>query len=265
MLAARAWPNLGATLATRLQLCGTVVLRIDGRRIEGELPGRLGRLLAVHLALNRQREVPRDELLAALWPDEPPAAAEASLSPLLSKVRRVVGHDRIEGRGSLRLRLPAGTWIDLEAAAEGLHRAESASARRDWLGVYGPGRVAQHIAMRGVSPWRRCTVGRRDPPQLEELHVRALELVGEACLEIGGSELNTAERCARRLVVMAPYRESGHRLLMRAHGVRGNPAESLLVYDALRTRLRDDLGAAPSAETQALHRRLLDGSLATPS
>jgi DNA-binding SARP family transcriptional activator len=44
---------------------------------------------------------------------------------------------------------------------------------------------------------------------------------------------------------------------MKALGARGNTAEALLVYDALRTRLRDELGAAPSAETQQLHRRLL--------
>lgn len=44
---------------------------------------------------------------------------------------------------------------------------------------------------------------------------------------------------------------------METLAARGNAAEALLVYDTLRRRLRDELGAAPSAETQALHRRLL--------
>lgn len=250
-------PNLGATLATRIQLCGTLALRLDGRRIESELPGRLGRLLVIHLVANRQREVSRSELLAALWPHDAPAAAESSLSALLSKIRKTLGPERIEGRTSLRLRLPDDAWIDLEAAREGLHRAESAFARGDWFGVYGPGRVAQHVAMRGFLPGEDAPWVADVRSALDEIHVRALELVGAACVEIGGSELNTADRCARRLVDLAPYRESGYRLLMRVLATRGNPAEGLLVYDELRRRLHDDLGVAPSAETQALHRSLL--------
>src|SRR5260221_14598564 len=111
-------PNLGATLVARLQLCGSLVIRLDGRRIEAELPGRLGRLLVVYLVVHRRREGPRGELRSALWPDEPPAAADTSLSALLSKIRRTVGAERIEGRTSLRLRLPSDAWADLEAAAE---------------------------------------------------------------------------------------------------------------------------------------------------
>jgi DNA-binding SARP family transcriptional activator len=244
-------------LVTRLQLCGSLVIRLEDRRVEAELPGRLGRLLVVYLVVHRRREVPRDELLAALWPDEAPAAADTSLSALLSKIRRTFGAERLEGRGSLRLRLPGDAWVDLEAAAEGLHRAESASARGDWFGVYGPGRVAQHVTMRTFLPGEDAPWVAEVRSSLEETHVHSLELVGLACIEIGGSELNTADRCARRLVELAPYRESGYRLLMRVHASRGNPAEGLLVYDELRRRLHDDLGVAPSEGTQALHRSLL--------
>jgi len=257
MLPDRRCPNLGATLATRIQLCGTLALRIDDRRVESELPGRLGRLLVVYLVVHRLREIPRTELLSALWPDDLPAAADTSLSALVSKIRKTLGPGRVEGRTSLRLRLQDDAWVDLEAAREGLHRAESSFARGDWLAVYGPGRVAQHVATRGFlagesAPWTQDVRS-----ALDEILVRSLELVGAACVEIGGSELNTADRCARRLVELAPYRESGHRLLMRVHATRGNPAEGLLVYDELRRRLHEDLGVAPSFETQALHRSLL--------
>jgi len=62
---------------------------------------------------------------------------------------------------------------------------------------------------------------------------------------------------ARHLIADAPYRESGHRLLMETLATRGNAAEALFVYDALRRRLRDELGTSPSAPTQELYRRLL--------
>jgi len=38
---------------------------------------------------------------------------------------------------------------------------------------------------------------------------------------------------------------------------RGNRAEALLVYERLRTVLRDELGSAPGPQSQALHARLL--------
>ena len=81
--------------------------------------------------------------------------------------------------------------------------------------------------------------------RLGELHLRALEAYAQAGLGIGGTELAAAVRAGRELTRRDPYRESGHRLLMNALAREGNTAEALLVYDQLRTRLQDDLGAAP--------------------
>ena len=64
-------------------------------------------------------------------------------------------------------------------------------------------------------------------------------------------------RRQRALVKEAPYRESGHRLLMQTLAARGNTAEAVQVYETLRRLLRDELGVAPSAPTQALHRELI--------
>jgi DNA-binding SARP family transcriptional activator len=239
---------------TRIQLCGRVVAVLDGLRVEHDLPGRQGRLLFVHLVANRLRAVPRSELEQAIWPEDAPDSVDSALSALLSKLRRLVP---LEGRTEVRLVLPSGAWVDLEAAAEGLHRAESAAARRAWTDVWGPARVAQHIAARGFlagedAPW---VVEVRN--RLEGIHLRSLELVAEACLGIGGGELDTAERSTRTLVARAPFREAGHRLLMQVLDARGNRAEALQAYEELRTLLRDELGASPSPATQDVHRRLL--------
>jgi DNA-binding SARP family transcriptional activator len=236
---------------TRIQLCGRLVARLDGRRIEDDLPGRQGRLAFAFLAVNRHRPVPRDELEAALWAER---GASDRLSPLLSKLRALVP---LEGRGEARLALPDDAWLDVEAAAAGVHRAESAIARRDFHGAWSPARVAQHVASRRFLPGEEAPWIDEQRRRLEEIHVRSLELVGRACVEIGGGELDTAERAARSLIALAPYRESGHRLLMEALAARGNAAEALLVYDGLRVKLRDELGASPSSATQELHRRLL--------
>lgn len=236
---------------TRIQLCGRLVARIEGRRVEDELPGRQGRLAFAFLTVSRQRPVTRDELEAALWSER---GASDRLSPLLSKLRALVP---LEGRGEVRLALAPDAFVDVEAAAAGLHRAESAAARGDWAEAWSPGRVAQHVTARGFLPGEDAPWIEAERRRLEEIHVRSLELVGRACVEIGGGELDTAERSARSLIELAPYRESGHRLLMETLAARGNTAEALLVYEALRQRLREELGASPSPATQELHRRLL--------
>ncbi len=44
---------------------------------------------------------------------------------------------------------------------------------------------------------------------------------------------------------------------MEILAARGNGAEALRIYDALRQRLRDDLGATPAPELRELQERLL--------
>jgi DNA-binding SARP family transcriptional activator len=246
--------NLGAGLATRVHLCGRLTAEVDGRQIEVSLPGRQGRLLFAYLVLNRRRSLRRDELFHALWGDDVPAAPQSALSALLSKLRRELP---LEGRSGVRLAFEEDTWIDVEAVGEALHRAEGAVSRRDWGGAWGPARVVQHIASRELLPGEEMPWLDEHRRHLRDAYEHGLELAAQACLEIGGSELATAERTARTLVEVAPYRESGYRWLMRALERGGNRAEALRVYEALRLRLRDDLGSAPSPETQALHRVLL--------
>jgi class 3 adenylate cyclase len=257
-----AWRYLGETLAaenqTRIQLCGRLVACIEGRRLEDSLPGRQGRSLFAYLVANRFRPASRDELIGALWPGEQPVAADNALSALLSKLRRCLGPDVLDGRADVQLRLPGGAWVDVEVAREQLHRAESAVSRSDWTAGWAPARATLHIAARGFLPglegeW--IEVRRRE---LHELRVRALECVAAVGLGLGGNEIASTERSARLLVDLEPFRESGHRLLMETLARRGNVAESLRVYENLRVFLREELGAAPGPETQALHRRLLE-------
>jgi DNA-binding SARP family transcriptional activator len=240
-----------------VQICGRVVAVLDDRRIEEELPGRQGRILFAHLVLHRLGPVSRDELIDVLWPNKPPTGAETSLSALLSKLRRAIGTDRLDGRRFLRLDLGEDPWVDFEAAAESLHRAESAVAQQAWAEAWGPARVVQHIARRGFLPGEDVPWIDEIRRSLEQMYLRSLELVAAASLGVGGSELDTAERAAWALVNAAPYRESGYRLLMRTLDARGNAAEAVQVYERLRRLLRDELGLAPSAMTQALHRELI--------
>ena len=87
--------------------------------------------------------------------------------------------------------------------------------------------------------------------------VRGLECFAAARLGLGGPTLPQAADCARQLIELAPFRETGHRILMEALERSGNVAEALLAYDRLRIMLRDELGVAPSPAVQNVYRRLL--------
>ena len=242
---------------TRIQLCGNLVARVGGRRIEGELPSRQGRLAFTFMVVNRLRPIGRDQLAGALWPVSPPALEATALNAIISKLRRVLGADVLRGRGELRLSLPSDAFVDLEAAREAIHRAEAGVARSDWTAAWGPSRVALHVARRGFLPGEDAPWIDEQRRLLGDIELRALECVAESSLSLGASELDSALRSGHDLVRIAPHRESGYRLLMRAQESEGNVAEALRVYDDLRRRLREDLGIAPGAATQELYRRLL--------
>jgi SARP family transcriptional regulator, regulator of embCAB operon len=238
------WGYVGAKLATRVQLCGQLVVSVDGRRVEGELPGRQGRLLLAYLTLNRLRLLSRTEVVDAIWADR----HDGGLAPLLSKLRRVVPLD------GLRV---SADWVDVEAAADSLHRAESALAQGDPHRAWGPSQVAMFISERPLLAGEEAEWIEDERRSLARLRLRARETYAEAALGIGGTELAAAVRVGRWLVALEPFRESGYRILIEALEREGNGAEAIMVYEQLRTKLREELGITPSERTQESYRRLL--------
>jgi DNA-binding SARP family transcriptional activator len=244
---------------TRIQLCGRLKADVAGRHVTPALRGKQGRVLLAYLVLNRGRPVSRDELIEALWPDDVPADPSASLRTQLSRLRSALGPEALAGRDAVELQLPPATWVDVEAAEHAIQAAEAALAGSEWKQAWAHGNVALNISSRPFlagfeAPWVEEV--RRE---LAELQSRARESIARAGIGLGGSELAGAERSARELVRTAPFRESGYVLLMRALAASGNTAEALRAYERLRKVLKEELGTAPGAEIQALHRRLLTG------
>jgi SARP family transcriptional regulator, regulator of embCAB operon len=248
--------TLASSAPVRVQICGALVIERDGQRLEGRLPGRQGRLLFTYLVVNRHRSMPRDELAEALWREPDPAAIDARLNPLLSKLRRVFGTDAVDGRSTLRLDL-RDSWVDLEAATEAIHLAESAVAQQAWPRAWGPALTALFVAERDFLPGEDAPWIDAIRHQLTELRLRALECYAAAALGVGGTELTAAVRAGRQLSRLAPLRESGYRYLMQALAAQGNLAEALGVYGDLSECLRDQLGVSPSPASRELYERLL--------
>jgi DNA-binding SARP family transcriptional activator len=244
-----------AAPSVRIQVCGRIAVEVDGARREDALPGRQGRLLLAFLVIHLHEPVTVGSLVEALWVGAPPSAAPQALHALLSKLRRVLAC--VLEHGTVQLALPADAWIDLVSARDAVHRAESATAQRDWGRAWGAAQTALFVSRRDFLPGEHLAWTDPVRHELDLLRQRSLETYADAALHLGGAELATAERAGRELITLAPFRETGHRILMRTLDEQGNAAEALRVYTALRLLLRDELGVAPSAETQHLYDALL--------
>lgn len=221
-----------------IQLLGGLRVRLGDTDATSAVGGRVGQLAFAYLVLHRDRAVRRDELAAAIWEENAPADPDAALRVVLSRLRKALGAEAIEGRSEIRLVLPEPAEVDVERLRAG--GPDATSARPDNRELL-PGLEAEWItAERAV---------------LAELRTSTLQAVGQSALQAG--QLEEAERAARRLIAVAPFREAGHRLLIEVLAAREEIAEALRTYEDFRVLLREELGTAPSRELAALHTTIL--------
>ena len=246
----------------RIYLSGRMTLERDGVLLGPEdFPGGQGRMAFAYLVINRQGPVSRSALADALWPGDPPASWDTALSAIVSKLRSLLSRVGVDGSvltgvsGTYEARLPPGTWIDQEAAVDAIHAAEAALQADDPAAAYGPSAVARLIAQRPFLPGVDGAWIEERRARLASVLVRALEC--RARVYLWNDEHPLAVEAAREVVTIRPFRESGYRLLMRAHAAAGNAAEALRVYERCRTVIADELGVGPSAETRAVHEAIL--------
>lgn len=246
----------------RIYLAGGLAIEHGDTLVrEDRFPGLQGRVVFAMLAVAHGSSVSRHELEDELWGAAPPSAPDTAIRAIASKLRGLLADGGLDGNvlasafGAYQLNLPADTWIDVEVAADAIHRAEPALRQGNLRDAVGWGRVADSIAMRPLlagsdGPW---VTGMRE--QLQQVRLRALECLSAAWLAFG--DPGQAARDAKEAVFLDPFREPSHRLLIRSLFLEGNRAGALRAYERCRSVLADELGADPSAETEAVYLEVL--------
>ena len=258
---------LGETMSgvsVRVRLCGALRVEIAGCDISDRLPARQGRLLFAYLVLAGGRAVRRDELAEALWPDRAPRDPASALASVLTRLRNVLGAERLPARTTIRLDLGPDSWVDVDAVAAAPHEAQRALDAGD------PERALEVVVAALtvieeplLADFERDWIEARRR-ELFDLEVPLVEAAVEAGMRIGGGALGQVNRLARRAVERHPLGESVHAAYMRASAARGDSAEALEAYDRVRVRLREELGATPSPALLELHQRLLTAQSVAP-
>ena len=250
----------------RIYLAGELCLTAHGKAVSARrLPGRQGRLAFAYLLAERSRPVPRDELANVLWPQRLPAAYDVALSAIVSKLRGLLYELGVGRRalttasGCYQLTLPADAWVDVEAAKESVHLAESSLRAADPRSAYGHAVVACAVLRRPLLPEAEGSWIEAYRHGFRNLRLRALDCLAQ--IHAWNGENTLALRAAEEAVELEPYRETGYRRLMLLHDHAGNRAEALRVYERLRALLGSELNTRPGAEIQSLFETITSGEI----
>jgi DNA-binding SARP family transcriptional activator len=243
----------------RIYLTGGISIECENQILdERHLPGRQGRLAFAFLTAERHRPISRHELATALWDDGPPREQDTAIDALLSKLRTVLkkaglasDETAIDARGgSVKLRLPASTWVDIEEAADSIDKAEGAIRAGNTSQAWAAAVVAITISRRSFLGDEEAAWIEARRARLKSTTVRGLQCLSEVSTLNG--ELPLAVQYATEIVDLEPFRETAYQNLMRLQARLGNRAEALRVFTKCRELLRDELGASPSPATEAL-------------
>ncbi|GAA1460194.1 ATP-binding protein [Williamsia maris] len=243
--------------AVAIRLIGEVRVVHGGHVVHPRVVGgaRCVEVLA-YLAVNRHREIPQDELAGLLWSDNRPQSWNAALRGVLSRVRDTMelaampaGSVRSRG-GNVRLSLPDGFMTDIE-----LVRRYCAAPDAD-LGV-AVANARRALDLTAAPALAGAAGAWADDVRTETQHLRrrALEIDASGSLTLG--EPARAIASAEGLLALDPLRESAYRTAMSGYLALGERGQALQVAARCRQILDDELGVAPSAETESLYLQIL--------
>ena len=247
---------VGDVAAARL---ADLKFRVLGDLTVGDAPIASAQLATVlaRLLVDRNRTVTEGDLINAVWPEDPPTSARNSLQSKISRLRAVVGNDRVvHGSGGYRLVI-ASHEVDADRFDELVAHARAAGdpgsaigALEEALGLW-RGRPYGHLA---GEDFVKAEAGR-----LEALRRSAEDLHLELAIEVSSPEDVLAE--SERLIERDPFRESAWAVRVRMLARSGRRVEALRELHEYRRRLAQETGLTPSPALVELERSLVDGEV----
>jgi DNA-binding SARP family transcriptional activator/tetratricopeptide (TPR) repeat protein len=240
----RGVPELRVRLLGGLTVEGVPVLSLGSRK---------ARAVLRRLALAEGGHVLAEDLAAAAWPEGLPARWPDQLAVLVSRLRGVVGAERL-------VRHPAGygllaDWLDTTALREHVRAGEAALAAQDVTAALQRGRAAVALLRGPLLPEDGTEAVEEERTALARVAGRARLLTAEAAVASGSpwEALELAVRCRED----DPYDEAALRVQLQALAATSRTATALTTYLEAAEQLRDELGTEPQARTQQVYLDLL--------
>jgi predicted ATPase/DNA-binding SARP family transcriptional activator len=235
----------------RICLLGRLQVQSDQTKLTHLAMRRAGALLSC-LVMRAPHPVPREELLALLWPKEPSDTARNRLRVLLSSLRRsLVPTDAA-----------SACVLAIERHAVRLVSSAFTSDYHDFLEALRAARTADEIEAillleKAISLYQgELLVGFYDDwilierRRMAEMRYQALRDLVQRLTQSGRPE--NAIEYARQAVAAEPMDEEAHCDLMRLYDTLGQSSAGLRQYEQLKRLLWDELQAQPSELTRQL-------------
>ena len=241
-------------------LLGPLVVRRGGADVP--VPKGKQQVLLTVLQLNPGHVVPVSVLAEALWGQQPPPSAEASIQNNVKRLRQMLGdagRERICTRPPGYLIRVADEELDVLRFEALLDAARAAVRAGAWEDAASQARAALAL-WRGepLADAESDALSLAEVPRLAELRVQATETRLEADLHLGRHAELIAE--LERLTAAHPLREHSHSLLMLALYQCGRQADALAAYRRARDVLIAELGVEPGPGLRELHQRILSAN-----
>jgi DNA-binding SARP family transcriptional activator/pimeloyl-ACP methyl ester carboxylesterase len=253
-----------------LYLLGTPRLERQGQTIS--VPRRKTLALLAYLAVAGHMQS-RETLATLFWPEYDSSKAFANLRRELSRLKDVLGDEKLLAVDRLQVGLQPGAEVYLDVTAfRGLvnktkthgHTEENACADcfqslKEAVEIYRGDFMAGFNLpdSPGFDDWRFF-----QGEELKQLLVEALQ--GLINWQISTGEYEQGILYARRWLSLDRLHEPAHRCLMQLYAWSGQQAAALRQYQECQRLLQDELGLEPEEETQAIYEKIKSRTLVSP-
>ncbi|MGO4441716.1 BTAD domain-containing putative transcriptional regulator [Mycobacterium sp. 2YAF39] len=215
------------------------------------------------LLINRNRPVPRDSIIAAIWDeDSPEADAIHNLHVYIANLRKILGSGGVDAKTVLASARP-GYQLNVPDASCDLGRFATEKAAGVQAAAAGRFKQASDRLAAALAQWRA--------PVLEDLReFRFVESFATALIEdkvvAHAVRAESEIACGRgdsvigeleELVAEHPYREPLWAQLITAYYVAERQTDALDAYRRLKSVLSDELGIDPGPTLRELEQRIL--------
>src|SRR5215217_2980538 len=221
-------------------------------------------MLLAKLLLHPNQVVSTEELIEAVWGEEPPPTVKQSLQNHVAALRKAIEAGKGDGPPRTLVTRDPGYLLRIDPERLDLHRFQRLDREgRQALAAGDPARAAD-LLRQALALWRgpaladvaaSTDIAWPELVGVEELQVASTEARIEAELALGHHHELVAELEA--LVRVHPLREHLHGQLMLALYRSGRQADALAAYRAARRVLVDELGIEPSVGLQRLEQAIL--------
>lgn len=236
------------TMRSSIRLLGTVVVEVDGERINGFRSLKTIALLAYLVA--EQRAVSRDYLAALFWPDAPQTAARGhlrrALHDLSSKIPGCLESDYHT------VQIVIGEKCETDIALLDTFRSKRQLPTLEQATEMARGEFLEGLYLDDCSEFEMWLLARRETYRNQV--VALLQTLFHHFSQLGRN--NAAMEVAWQLLRLEPWCEATHRQLMMLLSNNGRYEAALRQFRLCRKILAEELDIEPSAETAALYQRI---------